>query len=73
MLLSADSRWVTSSLIHTSKVDNHIRSAGHGAGGISRHVEVGRQGIEDLPRVREVGLESIHIRRGIWEWDEVQV
>jgi hypothetical protein len=54
-------------------MDNDIGWAWNGTATVTSHVEMRSQSIEDLTRVRKIGLESVHICRRVWKGDEIQV
>lgn len=54
-------------------MNDNIRRRGDWPTNITTHVEVSCQGIEDLPRIREICLERVDIGCWIWEGNEVKI
>lgn len=52
-------------------MNHHIRRTRDRATLITRHVKVTRKGIENLSRIREVGLQCVDIGSWIWEGDKI--
>lgn len=54
-------------------MDHNIWRSRYRTTGITSHIEVTRQRIEDLSRISEIRLECIDIGSRIWEWHKIQI
>lgn len=57
----------------TGEMNNHIWCTWDWAALPTTHVEMSSQGIEDLALVCKVGLESVNVRRRVWEGGQVKI